>query len=101
MSRVAIVAEYSGHAFSSTDIADGGRVPSDVIQSVFHSEFRIRFQYFRLGTVVIPHQIRPNKFIIEPFESVKWDKKRNEEKCYGIKIVLFFCDLRFFRDRRK
>lgn len=68
LSRVAIVAEYRGHAFSAADIADGGRVPPNIIHSVFHGEFRIRFQYFRLGAVVVPHQIRPNKLVIEPFE---------------------------------
>lgn len=55
LSCVAIVAEYRGHAFSSADIANGGRVPSNVIQSVFHRQLRVRFQYFRFRATVIPH----------------------------------------------
>lgn len=80
LSRVAVVAEYRGHALRSADIADRRRVPSDVIQGVFHRELRVGFQYFRLGSAVISHEVRSDEFIVEPFESGwKLEKKKGNK----------------------
>lgn len=69
-----IVAEDGRHALRPGYVTDGGCIAGHILHCVLHCEFGICLENFRLGTLMISQQIRPDKFIIKPFKSVNQNK---------------------------
>jgi len=92
LAGIAVIAEYRGHALGAADVADRRGVPPDVIQRVLHRQLRVGLEDLRLGATVIPHQVRPDEFVVEPLESKAEDPNSSPSVSLSAERIYLYKD---------